>query len=139
MKKKVISLMLALTLLLSAIPAFAAADRESERANPVEDPAKYTEVATVSPGLSVSGKTASCSVSISGTTKVTKISATLQLQKKNSSGTYVNYGTSWKAESKSNYLYHSTTKTVDTGGTYRLKVSAIASYSNGSSLVTAYS
>ena len=138
MKKQIISLILALTLLISAVPAFAINER-LELANPGEATAKYTDVVTVSPGLSVSGKNASCSVSVSGTTKVTKISATLQLQKKNSSGTYVNYGTSWKAESKSNYLYHSTTKTVDTGGTYRLKVSAIASYSNGSSLVTAYS
>ena len=119
MSKKVIALFLALTLLTSATGA-SALNTQTSREEIIG--AKYTDISKITPKLSVSGTTATYSLTIIGNNNVTSLKATLQIQKKNSNGTYSNSGTSWTANSSSNYLYTSGTKTVASGGTYRLKV-----------------
>jgi len=137
MKKRTISILLLMAILLTSIPVLAS--EPSRREDEPSSPVKYADITKITPSLSVSGSTATYSLSVKCPTDVTKIGATLQLQKKNSNGTYSDFGTSWKAESKSYSLYTSGTKTVTSGGTYRLKVTVIASTSSGSSMATAYS
>ena len=136
MKKRTISILLLMAILFTSVPAFAV---ETSRREGIEVPTRYTNITSISPALSVSGSTATYSLTVKCPTDVTKIGATLQIQKKNSNGTYSDFGASWKAESKSYSLYTSGTKTVTSGGTYRLKVTVIASTSSGSSMATAYS
>ena len=100
---------------------------------------KYTDINYIAPALSVSGTTASYSLVISGKANVKSLSATLQLQVKNTNGSYTDYGSSWPASSTTSYLSTSGTKTVASGSTYRLKVTVTAYTSTGSSTETAYS
>ena len=93
---------------------------------------------SIYPTLRTSGNTASYSLSAAGKPEVTSISATLQIQQL-VNGAYVDYGSPWNATSNSRTLKTSGTKTVDNGGTYRLKVTVTAYYPGGSSTETEYS
>ena len=136
MKKKTIAALLILGLLISGGRAFA----EKPTVNISEAGAtRYVVINTITPKLSVSGTTATYSLSVDCATTVTSISATLQIQKLGSNGVYANYGSSWTVSSTSPTLRTSGTKTVDKDGTYRLKVTVTAYYSGGSETVTAYS
>jgi hypothetical protein len=116
--------------------ALAANPPEAERSEPII--LRYEQMESASPGLSVTGKVASYSLSAKGNKDVTSISASLQLQKK-VNGSYQNYGTAWTASSKSRTLYTSGTKTVDSGQTYRLKATITCYTSSGSATATVYS
>ena len=96
-------------------------------------------VQSINPGLSVSGTTASYSVSVSGALTVTSINVTLQLQTKNSNGTWSNYGSSWTASAQTCYFSTNGTKTVAAGATYRLAVTVTTSDGKTTSTTTAYS
>ena len=137
MGKKIIALFLALILLTSATGAFAF---NTQTAREEISTSKYVDIAKITPGFSVSGTTATYKLTVVGNNNVTSLKATLQIQKKNSNGTYSNSGTAWTAESSSNYLYTSGTKTVTSGGTYRLKVT-VTPYigSTKGTIETAYS
>ena len=137
MGKKIVSLLLALILLASATGAFALNTQTSREEISVS---KYADLSKITPGLSVSGSTATYSLTVRGANNVTSLKATLQIQKKNSNGTYSDSGTAWTASSSSNYLYTSGTKTVASGGTYRLKVTVTPyiGYAKGTA-ETAYS
>lgn len=134
MKRKLVAAILLIALLVPVGSALAAQPQDEIVISPF-----LTYISTISPALTVSDKTATYSLYVKGTAGVTSISATLQLQQKNSSGVYVNYGTSWSASSSSSILSTSGTKTVASGYTYRLKVTVTAYVSGGSSTETAYS
>ena len=116
--------------------AFAASPLETGRSEPLI--LRYEQMESATPYLSVSGKTATYSLSVRGNKNVTSISVSLQLQKK-VNGSFQNYGTAWTASSKSRTLYTSGTKTVDSGQTYRLKATITCYTSSGSSTETVYS
>lgn len=137
MTKKLAALFLVFALLISGTLAFAA--EPSEIADGGMIAPQYEDISTISPGLSVSGTTATYSLIVRGSYDVTKLSAKLQIQKRNANGTYSNYGTSWTATSNSYYLFTVGTKTVASGGTYRLKVTVTAYTNVGSSIEIAYS
>lgn len=135
MKKTITTFMLVLVLCISCNFAFAMGAEESSIGV-----FRLDDISSISPSLSVSGTTATYQLTVRGSANVTKLSAVLQLQKKNSDGTFSNYGTSWTASSSSNYLYTYGTKTVESGGTYRLKVTVTPYTSAGAGTpVTAYS
>lgn len=120
MKKKIIALLLVLTFIVSGTSAFAANIREAPNEASL---LSYDDISLVMPELSVSGTSAAYKLTVRGSVNVTKLSAVLQLQKLNSDGkTYSNYGDPWTASTNSNYLLTSGTKSVASGGTYRLKV-----------------
>ena len=125
MKKTIIIALVLLAMLIPAGTVFAASTAETPEAIQA-NPTRYTNISSIAPGLSVSGTTGSYSLSVVGATDVTSISAVLQIQKKNSDGTYSDYGASWTASSKTSYLFTSGTKAVASGGTYRLKATVTA-------------
>jgi hypothetical protein len=100
---------------------------------------RYVDVGKISPTLSVSGSTATYALRVTGSSNVTKISASFQLQQRNSNGTYSNYGSSWTNTVNSFTMSTSGTKTVVSGCTYRLKVVITSYTSSGSSTETVYS
>lgn len=119
MKKQIALLLLVLALLVSGVSALALEANEAPEKIVLY---RYANISRILPALSVSGSTATYSLMAEGFTNVTKLSAVLQLQKLNGSGSFSDYGSSWNASSNSNYLYSSGTKPVDPIGTYRLKV-----------------
>jgi len=136
MKKKITALLLVLALLVPTTQAFAA---------PLTDTAatpnvimRYTYISTITPVLSVSKTTATYSLAVRGISSVKSISATLQLQKLNGN-TWSDYGSSWSASSSSNVLSTSGTKTVASGGTYRLKATVTVYTADGSETASANS
>ncbi len=137
MTKKIITALLLVAILVStvsAIPAYAASAADAMP----PAPRRFENIVYIAPGLSVSGTTASYSLTVSGATNVTKISAILQIQKMNSNGTYSDYGSSWTASSTASYLRTTGEKTVASGGTYRLKA-VVTAVSNITSTETSYS
>ena len=138
MKKKIALLVLASALLLSGVSAFAASPDEEKAEQVVIF--RLQDIERITPTLPVSGTTASYQLTARGAAHVTSMSASLQIQKRNSNGTYSDFGNPWMATSASNYLLTSGTKTVDSGGTYRLKVK-VTPYINGiaGAAETAYS
>ena len=136
MKKKILALLLVFALLVPAANAFAATPPTAE-VSPGGG-AKYTYISTIAPKLSVSGTTATYSLKVTGKSSVTSISATLQLQKL-SGNTWSDYGSSWSASSSSDLLSTSGTKTVASGGTYRLMVTVTVYTANGSETASANS
>jgi len=136
MKKKILALLLVFALLIPAANAFAATPPTAE-VSPGGG-AKYTYISAITPKLSVSGSTATYSLKVTGISSVTSIGATLQLQKLNGS-TWSDYGSSWSASSSSNVLSTSGTKTVASGGTYRLKATVTVYTSGGSETASANS
>ena len=137
MKKRLLCALLLAAFLLPA-PTFAAAPTVSEAESPIVI-SKYQDMKTATVKLTTSGKTATYDLKVTGSTAVTKITATLQVQKKNSSGSYSNFGSSWSASANSRTLYTSGTKAVDSGGTYRLKATITLHTKSGSSMETVYS
>ena len=137
MKKRLLCALLLAAFLFPA-SAVAAAPTVSEAEPPI-DIFRYQDIQTARATLTTNGKTATYSLQVTGSTAVTKITATLQVQKKNSSGTYSNFGSSWSASSNSRTLYTSGTKAVDSGGTYRLKATITLHTKSGSSMETVYS
>ena len=122
MKKQLIC---ATLLAASLIPASALAS-EIERVPVLSESIiqpRYGELLEATPQLTVSGGTARYLLDATGKSTVTKISATLQIQKQNSNGTFSDYGSSWSVTSNSRMLNTSGSKRVDSGGTYRLKAS----------------
>lgn len=141
MKKEISALVLASMLLVSANAATPPEETNStaDVISTYEDrETNYTYLDFVGYSLSVAGTSANYSLDVEGRSSVTKISATMQLQKKNSSGTYANYGSSWSVSSSGSMLSKSGTKTVASGGTYRLKISITATTSSGSATETVY-
>ena len=128
MKKKIVLMVMVSTLLLSGIPVFATSSDEVQSEQIVLF--RLKDIEEMLPLLSVSGTTATYRVTARGAAHVTSMSASLQIQKRNSNGTYSDFGNPWMATSASNYLLTSGTKTVDSGGTYRLKVK-VTPYING--------
>lgn len=141
MLKKATSFCLVGALVLSfatGIPAGAvdetvAVSDSSIESAPIEIMPMYAIIKNTSRDLSVSGSTASYQVTVNTLSSV-KITATCQLQQKNTSGTYVNYGSSWSSSKTGTSLYTSGTKSVASGKTYRLKVTVKA----GSETTTVY-
>ena len=82
---------------------------------------RYQDLQDALAQFSVQGTTGTYTLKATGNSAITKITATLQIQKQGSTGTYANYGTSWSASSNSRTLYTTGTKAVVSGGTYRLK------------------
>lgn len=119
MRKRALSFILIVAFLIP-VGTLAAGPEQSEM-NPLVIRPMYEGIDFVTSNLTVKGKTASYSLKVTGASNVTKIVATLQIQKQNSNGTYSNFGSSWNASSSSRTLNTSGDKTVDSGGTYRLK------------------
>ena len=137
MKKATVALVLALTILASSSTAFAA---EPEVAVFPEDIIEeYQDISMITPGFSTSGTTGTYSLIVSGSYNVTYLSVTLQVQARQTNGSYANFGSSWTASANNRYLYTSGTKTVTSGGAYRLKVTVYATTPAGTSAETAYS
>jgi hypothetical protein len=139
LKRKLSLLVLAFALLLPIAQAAAVPPGFAVTPTLFAGTPRYVYLTLIIPGLSVSGTTASYSLDADGSSAVTSIAATLQLQKQNSNGTYSDYGTSWTVSDSDNSLYTSGTKTVASGGTYKLKTVVTAYTANGSDTATAYS
>lgn len=120
MKKRLSCLLLVVVFLIPA-SALAAPPELSEQETLIMKPA-YVDMLTAQPRLSVSGTKASYSLKVTGKSTVTKITATMQIQKRGSNGSYTNFGSSWAATASGRTLFTSGTKTVTSGEVYRLKV-----------------
>ena len=138
MKKKIVAFILIIALSVSAGQALAA------QIEPISQDISDTPVTrlvlinSASPGLSVSGTTATYSLFITCISGVNSIQATLQIQQY-SNGTWVDFGKSWNASASTNYLSTSGSRTVVSGGTYRLKVAITASNGTTTGSATVYS
>jgi hypothetical protein len=138
-KKRILAFLLALGLLSTAGQALAIQAEPADAGSTNSAAPRLALINTVSPTLSVTGSTAAYTLSVICASTVTSVSATLQLQKRNSDLSYSDYGTSWNASSSSSYLSTSGTKTVTSGYTYRLKVTVTAYTATLNSTVTEYS
>jgi len=136
MKKRFLSLLLAVIMMFS-VTVTAQASTLSTPESGIG--ARYVSLALAYPTLSISGSKATYSLLATGNSAVTKISATFQLQQRNSNGTYSDYGSSWTNTVNSFTMSTSGTKTVASGCTYRLKVVITSYTSSGSSTETVYS
>lgn len=119
MKKRLLCIALVTAFLLPA--STLAAGPVVSRIDPIIIKPMYQDLAYAIPRLSVSGGTASYSLSATGASNVTRIKATLQIQRKNANGTFSNYGAAWTASANGRALYTSGKKAVYSGNTYRLK------------------
>ena len=99
---------------------------------------KLTLITGITPGLRVSGSTATYDLIVTCISSVNSITATLQLQQYKN-GSWSNYGSPWNAYSSKSYLTTSGTKTVASGYTYRLKVDVTASNGSETGNATVYS
>lgn len=138
MKKSIVTLAIAVLLLFSAAGSVLAAPTDSASEN-AGTGMRLTLISTVTPTLSVSGTTATYGLAVQCASSVIRINATLQLQTKNSSGTWGNYGSSWTAASTTSSLITSGTKTVTSGAAYRLAVTITVSDGTTTATQTAYS
>jgi hypothetical protein len=139
MKKAFIAVILIAAMSVTAGQAFAVTSDAGPSGTTGTVSPRLVLISTVSPSLSVSGTVASYSLNVSCHPSVNSISATLQLQKQNSNGTWSDYNASWPASSSVSYLSTSGTKTVASGSTYRLKVMITASTGTTSGSTTEYS
>lgn len=138
MKKR---LLIALLIAAFLIPfsALATGPELSEQEEPIIV-ARYQDMDSARAKLTVSGKTASYSLKVVGSNAVTKIVATLQIQKQNTNGTYSDFGLSWDATANSSVLTTNGTKTVSSDGIYRLKATVkLYTSSTAYSVETVYS
>jgi len=103
-----------------------------------EEDQRFTLIVSIRPSLSVSGKTASYSLSVNCVSSVNSISVVLQIQQL-VSGKWVDYGTSWTVSAKSSYLFTNGTRTVVSGSSYRIKATVVAKSGNTSERTTVYS
>lgn len=116
--KRLLSVVLTgLMLVVCALPVFAADEQES--AEPIVPPTRYTVIRSKSASISVSGTTASCNAKLTAQSSAT-LTIKMTLQKKSGS-TWSNVQ-SWTASKTGTLLTLSKTKSVTSGGTYRLKV-----------------
>lgn len=87
-------------------------------------PLRWTNTSSVNTMLSYSGTTAKCKVEIDAFSGTTSIVANMYLYKKNADNTY-SLVASWLNQTASgDYLYVSKEKTIISGTTYKLEVSA---------------
>lgn len=126
--KRLLSVVLTgLMLVVCALPVFAADEQES--AEPIVPPTRYTVIRSKSASVSVSGTTASCYAKLTAQSSAT-LTIKMTLQKKSGS-TWSNVQ-SWTASKTGTSLTMSKTKTVTSGGTYRMK----ATFTAGSETVS---
>jgi len=128
MKKIALSLFLAIALLAVASPVLADTDVSSSENVLIQ--LRYEDISSISPKLSVSGTTATYQLTAICNSSSASIIVTYQLQKQGSDGTYSNYGSSWTASSSTYYIIDSGTRTVASGGTYRL-MATVTPYISG--------
>lgn len=139
MKRKILALLLVAILIVPS--AVALATPETSTKEEIIITPHFQDVSYITPSFSVSGTTATYSVTVKGYSNVTALTATMQIQKQGTSGFYTNYGSSWSASSSASnptYLLTSGTRTVESGGTYRLKVTVVATTSSGTSTEVVY-
>jgi hypothetical protein len=137
MKKRLLCIALITAFLLPA-STLAAGSVLSLTDTPIIKP-MYQDMVWAFPGLSVNGGTATYSLDVTGATNVTKITATLQIQRKNTNGVFADYGSSWSASANGYMLYTSGTKAVYSGDTYRLKATIQLYKGSSYSTETVYS
>jgi len=143
MKRKTIALFLIIALLVPAGYALAAQaesipqDALTASGYAPIDP-HLVLINSVAPSIRVSGTAASYALSITCVSSVNSIRATLQIQRL-ANGVWTNYGQSWSATSTTSFLSTSGSRTVTSGGTYRLRVTVTASNGTTTGTTTAYS
>ena len=139
MKKSFVAIILILVVAVTSTQAFAAYQDEAPL-QPAMDNAtsRLVLIRDVAPYLSVSGASATYSLSVTCATSVNKLSAKLQIQQL-VNGTWKDYGSSWSASSSTYRLSTSGSKAIATGYSYRLKVVITASNGTETGTLTAYS
>lgn len=139
MKKTLITFALILVMSVTSFQAFATYQDEAPLLSVTETASSRLELfRDVSPYISVTGASATYSLSVVCVSSVNSINATLQIQQL-VNGTWKDYSSSWSADSSTCYLTTSGTKSVTTGYSYRLKVVITASNGTDTGKVTAYS
>lgn len=118
--KKIMVFALLLTALLLPTRAMAASEQVVVPEFP--DVPAYQDPAKIVTEFKVQGTKGAYNVNVRGDTKIKKIIATMQIQKKSSNGSYQNYGMPWMAAAEGRLLSTSGTRDVAAGGTYRLKI-----------------
>ena len=129
-----------LTLLLAlAMSAVAFAEDLEPPVDPGDDPEPYQYTKSANASLVISGGTATCGVVVRGKEGVTKITATLSLQRKTSGGSWTTVQT-W--DPKTVYtitLTDSKTRSVSSGYIYRTKATGRVYQGTASEGYTVYS
>jgi hypothetical protein len=80
----------------------------------------WANINRISPELTISNGTASCSATVIGQPGTTSIRGTFQLQRRNTNGTWTVVRT-WNSSANSSFLTWSGTNAVTAGNTYRLR------------------
>jgi len=140
MKKAIISIALIIAMSFSTGSALATsvdAETTSTQTDKIEL-LKLDLISNITPTLRVSGTSASYSINVTCISSVNSIKATLQIQQF-SGGQWVNFGSSWSVSSSTFFLMDSGTRTVTSGGTYRLKADITASNGSSTASATVYS
>lgn len=143
MRKKIIALIIVIILAFSGGPTLAAQieplqQYTTEVSSPALEEPNLVLISSIVPVLNVSGTTANYSLSVTCVTSVNSIRATLQIQRF-LNGRWTNYEQSWVATSSTWFLSTSGSRTVTSGGTYRLRVTVRASNETMVGTATAYS
>lgn len=137
MKKKTIALALAILCILQS-SAFASTPVQEEQEAATISLLRYEHLVKAIPRLTVSGTAASYSLSVTGSSAVTSISTSLQLQRY-VGGAWSSYGQSWPASTSGNSLRTSGTKEVPAGASWLLMATITLYTTNGSSTEVVYS
>jgi len=120
-KRKGLCLLLALVLAFSAVPLQATAAQPTN--SPIGIMPAWANISSISPGVTISNGTASCSSTIIAASGTTSIQGTYQLQRRNANGTWTTERT-WSNSTTNSFLTWSGTNAVVAGNTYRLRVEA---------------
>ncbi len=138
MKKRVFLTVLCLAFVAGSLGGSASASNILvEKSDGNEMSLQYAYLNTISPGLSISGKTANAYATISGLSSVTKIEYTVYLESKTRSRW--SNAISWTGSSNGTRATYSFSTSVTSGKTYRTKTVAKIYSGSNSETVTAYS
>lgn len=135
-KRKGISFLIALILVFSAVPMSVSATESSNGL--IEIMPFWSNITSITPNLSISSGTATCSATVIANTGTTNISGTFQLQRKNADGTWTTVKT-WNSTSTTRTLTWSGTNAVTSGLTYRLRCQVTVVRNGSSETATVYS
>ena len=139
MKKAIVAIILTLALAAVSVQALATNDESTTTVCNLNAVAiRLTLIEDVIPSLKVSGSSASYGLYVSCISSVNSIKVVMQIQQL-SNGKWNDYGTAWNSSSATSDLATSGTKTVESGYSYRLKVSITASNGSSTGTLTAYS
>ena len=137
MKKRILSTLLGICMILSLVqmPALAATDSDTTRITNNGNQLRWSNTSTINLSLSYSRGTISWSGLVQGNSNVTSIKVTYTLYKQNTNGAYSKVD-SWSDSTTSSTMLYSSGTASGTAGTYKLVISGTVTAPGGSESIS---